>query len=303
VNATSAGPIRIVEVAPRDGLQNEATSLSPAQKAEFINRLAAAGHTTIEAGAFVSARWVPQMADTSDVFRSITRKPGVTYTALVPNLEGLERAIEAGAQGIAIFAAASETFSQRNINQTIAGSLATYRQVCDAAARSRLPVRAYLSTAFVCPFEGTIAPERVVALTGELLALGVYEVSVSDTIGAAHPAQVARLLEVLANAVALPRVAMHFHDTRGTALVNALVALQHGVTTFDASAGGLGGCPYAPGASGNLATEDLVYMLDGLGHRTGITLDGIIEASRWIEPLIGHPLPSRVFRAAQAKQG
>ena len=300
MSATPA--IRIVEVGPRDGLQNEAAMLTAPQKAEFVNRLAAAGHTTIEAGAFVSPRWVPQMADTADVFSGIIRRPGVSYVALVPNLRGLEQALVAGGDAVAIFAAASETFSERNINRSVAESLAIYRDVCKAAASAKVPVRAYLSTAFGCPFEGAVDPSRVVTLTNELLGFGAYEVSISDTIGVAHPAQVRSLVQLLKKSVPLARLAMHFHDTRGTALVNAYVAVQEGIATFDASAGGLGGCPYAPGATGNLATEDLVYMLDGLGQPTGITLDGIIDASRWIEPLIGHPLPSRVYRAAQAKR-
>ena len=292
MNATS---VRIVEVGPRDGLQNEAADIPTGEKIAFVNRLAAAGHTTIEVSAFVSPTWVPRMADAAAVFAGIERRPGVRYTALVPNATGLARALAAGVDEVAIFAAASETFSRRNINQTIAESLDTYR-----ATRAGIKVRAYLSTCFGCPFEGVVSPERVVAVAAQLLALGAYEVSLSDTIGVAHPRQVTELLALVTKTLPLPRIALHFHDTRGTALVNVYAGLEAGVATFDASAGGLGGCPYAPGATGNLATEDLLYMLDGLGIDSGVRLDGVIEASRAIEPHVGHALPSRVYRAAAA---
>jgi isopropylmalate/homocitrate/citramalate synthase len=231
------------------------------------------------------------------VFAGITRKEGVHYSALVPNRAGLDRALAAGVRDIAIFAAASETFSRRNINQSIDASFATYRQVTDAAVQAGLRVRAYLSTSFGCPFEGDVDPSRVVDLTQRLLQLGAYEVAVSDTIGIAHPGQVSRLLEQLLATVPSAHIALHFHDTRGTALANVLAALQQGITTFDAAAGGLGGCPYAPRATGNLATEDLIYMLDGLGIATGVTLAGVVRASRAIEGALGHPLPSRYVRA------
>ena len=294
--------VRVVEVGPRDGLQNEAAAVSTAGKIAFVDRLAAAGHSTIEVSAFVSPAWVPQMADAAEVFAGITRRPGVRYSALVPNAKGLARAIASGVDEVAIFAAASETFSRRNINQGIADSLDTYREVCRQAAAAGLPVRAYLSTAFGCPFEGDVPAAQVLDITARLLELGAYEVSVSDTIGIAHPAQVTAVLKVLLPRVPRERVALHFHDTRGTALVNVYAALQDGVATFDASAGGLGGCPYAPGATGNLATEDLIYMLDGLGIETGVRLGGIIEASRAMEPLVGHPLPSRVYRTINARR-
>lgn len=297
MNATS---VRIVEVGPRDGLQNEAADIPTGEKIAFVNRLAAAGHTTIEVSAFVSPTWVPRMADAAAVFAGIERRPGVRYTALVPNATGLARALAAGVDEVAIFAAASETFSRRNINQTIAESLDTYRAVCADATRAGIKVRAYLSTCFGCPFEGVVSPERVVAVAAQLLALGAYEVSLSDTIGVAHPRQVTELLALVTKTLPLPRIALHFHDTRGTALVNVYAGLEAGVATFDASAGGLGGCPYAPGATGNLATEDLLYMLDGLGIDSGVRLDGVIEASCAIEPHVGHALPSRVYRAAAA---
>ncbi len=289
--------VRLVEVGPRDGLQNEAARIATTDKVAFVDRLSAAGHSVIEVSAFVSPKWVPQMADAADVFAGITRRPGVRYTALVPNVTGLARARDAGVSDVAIFAAASESFSKRNINQSIAESLTTYRAVCDEARRSSLPVRAYLSTVFGCPFEGSVSVSAVAAIAAELIDLGADEVALSDTIGIAHPGQVPPVIAAVTARVPLERIALHFHDTRGTALVNVYAALQAGVTTFDASAGGLGGCPYAPGATGNLATEDLLFMLEGLGIETGVSLDGVIEASRAIEPVIGHPLPSRVYRA------
>jgi isopropylmalate/homocitrate/citramalate synthase len=287
-------------VGPRDGLQNEAVTVPTAAKIAFVDRLSAAGLPVIEAAAFVSPRWVPQMADAEAVLTGIKRKTGVRYTALVPNRRGLERARAAGLSEIAIFAAASETFSRRNINQTIAESMATYTDVCAAALAEGLRVRGYLSTAFGCPFEGEVSPVRVAETASQLIDLGVFEVSVSDTIGVAHPAQVLDVLEHVRSRVPLNRVALHFHDTRGTALANVLAALQAGVPTFDASAGGLGGCPYAPGASGNLATEDLIYMLNGLAIETGVDLDAVAEASLFMEPELGHPLPSRYVQAAKA---
>ena len=297
------GRVRLVEVGPRDGLQNESASISTVDKVALVNRLSDAGHQAIEVSAFVSPKWVPQMADAEQVFAGIVRKSGVRYSALVPNLAGLERALAAKADEVAIFAAASETFSRRNINQSIAESMDTYREVVRAAAAAGLRVRGYLSTCFGCPFEGDVPVSRVVDLTVRLLDLGVYEVAISDTIGVAHPAQVADVLRAVTTQAALDRLALHFHDTRGTALANVLAGLQFGVRTFDASVGGLGGCPYAPGASGNLATEDLLYLLNGLGIDTGVELDGILIASRAMEPLVGNALPSRVFQAHKAIRG
>jgi hydroxymethylglutaryl-CoA lyase len=289
--------VTIVEVGPRDGLQNEKAIVPTSQKIAFVDQLTAAGHQAIEVSAFVSPKWVPQMGDAADVFAGITRKEGVRYGALVPNRAGLDRALAAGVRDIAIFAASSETFSRKNINASVDDSFVIYRQVTDAAMQAGLRVRAYLSTSFGCPFEGEVDPERVVALTERLLELGAYEVAVSDTIGIAHPGQVARLLDLLLVRVPDKHVALHFHDTRGTALANVLAALQHGIATFDSAAGGLGGCPYAPGAAGNLATEDLLYMLDGLGVQSGVSLAAVVRASRAIEGAIGHPLPSRYVRA------
>ena len=291
--------ITIVEVAPRDGLQNEAAFVPTQEKIALVDRLADAGHTTIEVSAFVSPKWVPQMADAAEVFAGITRWPGVRYTALVPNLQGLARAREARVDEVAVFPAASETFSRRNINQTVDEAIANAERICDAARGAGVQVRAYLSTSFGCPFEGAVAPARVAELTARLVDAGAHEVALSDTIGIAHPRQVSDVLHEATKRVPASNLALHFHDTRGTALVNVYAGLEAGVSTFDASAGGLGGCPYAPGATGNLATEDLMYLLDGLGMTTGVRLEAIVEASRAIEPHVGHALPSRVFRAMQ----
>ena len=291
--------VRLVEVGPRDGLQNEHATMTADDKVAFIDRLSAAGCPVIEVGAFVSPRWVPQMADTAEVFSRITRRENTRYTALVPNLSGLDRAMAARVDEIAIFAAASETFSRRNINQTIDASLDTYREVCAAARAASLPVRAYVSTAFGCPFEGAVDPARVRDVSAALIDMGAREVSVSDTIGIAHPGQVPVVVSAVAERVPLEKIALHFHDTRGTALANVLTALQLGVAAYDSSAGGLGGCPYAPGATGNLATEDLLYMLDGLGIETGMSLQKVLAASRFIEQRLGHPLASRYAAAVK----
>jgi hydroxymethylglutaryl-CoA lyase len=253
--------------------------------------------------AFVSPKWVPQMADAAQLFAGITRRPGTRYTALVPNLAGLDRAMSAGVTEIAVFAASTETFSRKNINQSIEESLATYKQICDRALPSGIKVRGYLSTAFGCPFEGDVAPERVADVASRLLDIGVFEVAVSDTIGIAHPGQVPRVLEAVLARVPVSNVALHFHDTRGTALANVLAALPFGVATFDASAGGLGGCPYAPGAAGNLATDDLIYMLNGLGIETGVSLPALSEASAFIARRLDHPLPSRYAQAVGKQAG
>jgi hydroxymethylglutaryl-CoA lyase len=291
--------LTIVEVGPRDGLQNESARVSTADKVTFINLLSAAGLPVIEVSAFVSPKWVPQMADASDVFAAIERRAGVRYSALVPNLAGLDRALAARVGEIAVFAASSEAFSRKNINQSIDESLATYKAVCDRAIAAGVRVRGYLSTAFGCPYEGRVSIERVIDVAARLLALGVFEVAISDTIGVAHPGQVRSSLDAIMKALPPERIALHFHDTRGTALANVLAALPYGVTTFDASAGGLGGCPYAPGASGNLATDDLIYMLDGLGAETGVSLTALTDASRFIAARIDHPLPSRHFAAVR----
>jgi hydroxymethylglutaryl-CoA lyase len=292
--------ITVVEVGPRDGLQNERAAVSTGDKVEFVNRLSDAGLPVIEVSAFVSPKWVPPMADAAEVLARIVRKPGIRYSALVPNVVGLERAVQAGVREVAIFAASTETFSRRNINQSIDESLATYKQVCDRAAALAVRVRGYVSTAFGCPYEGDVAPAKAADISARLLDLGVFEVAVSDTIGIAHPGQVARVLDVLLARIPVEQVALHFHDTRGTALANVLTALSYSISTFDASAGGLGGCPYAPGAAGNLATDDLVYMLDGLGVKTGVSLTALSSASAFIGERLDHPLPSRYAQAVAA---
>jgi len=292
--------VTIVEVGPRDGLQNETEPVTTADKIAFIDRLSATGLPVIEITAFVSPKWVPQMADASDVAAGITRRPGTRYTALVPNLNGLERAVAAHMTEVAIFAAASETFSQKNINKSIAASFDLYRAVVRQATDGGVRVRGYLSTAFGCPYEGTVPVTTVVDLTKRLLDLGVFEVAVSDTVGVAQPGQVRTLLSALGKAVAADRLALHFHDTRGMAAANVLVALDHGIRTFDGSAGGLGGCPYAPGASGNLATEDLVYLTDGLGYQTGVDLEALAGASSPLASIVKHALPSRYLTAWSA---
>ena len=295
---THPSRVTVVEVGPRDGLQNESAVIPAADKIGLVNRLSAAGLPAIEVAAFVSPTWVPQMADAAEVCGGISRSPGTRYAALVPNLAGLARAHAAGISEVGIFAAASETFSRKNINQSIETSLETYRAVSARAAELRMRVRGYVSTAFGCPFEGDVPPAKVADVAAALVDMGAFEVAISDTIGVAHPGQVPHVLGAVAARVPLTAIALHFHDTRGTALANVLAALDLGVATFDASVGGLGGCPYAPGATGNLATEDLIYMLDGLGIETGVSLPALVEASAFIEPRVGHPLPSRYYRAA-----
>jgi len=292
--------VTVVDVAPRDGLQNEHAKITTAQKVMLVNLLSEAGVPVIEAGAFVSAKWVPQMADTAEVLLDIARRPGTSYPVLVPNLRGLERALATGAREIAVLAATSETFSRRNINQSIEESFVTLATVSERAIREGIRIRAYLSTCFGCPYEGDVPSVRVGELTRRLVDLGVFEVVISDSIGVAHPAQVWQVLDAVTSYAALSQIALHLHDTRGTALANVLAGLQAGVTTYYASCGGLGGCPYAPGASGNLATEDLVYMLNGLGIESGIDLDRLLAASTFASTRIDHPLPSRYFQASRA---
>jgi len=302
--------VTIVEVGPRDGLQNESVRIATADKVAFVERLAAAGLPVVEVSSFVRADRVPQLADAREVFAALasasSAEPGrasrTRFTALVPNLTGLREALAAGVREVAIFAAASEGFSQRNTNRSIAESLVAFEAVCREAREASVRVRGYLSTAFGCPFDGTVEPRRVGALARQLLDLGVYEVAISDTIGMAHAGQVPVVVEAaLAAGVPVEQIALHFHDTRGQALANVVAALPLGVRTFDASAGGLGGCPFAPGATGNLATEDLVYLLDGLGYDTGVSLPALLETSAFIEPRVGHALPSRVYRASRSQ--
>ena len=291
--------VTIVEVGPRDGLQNEHAAVSTADKIEFVNRLSAAKLPVIEVSAFVSPKWVPQLADADQVFAGITRSAGTRYSALVPNAAGLDRALAARVTEIAVFAASTETFSRKNINKSISESLSTYADVCRRAHDAGLRVRGYLSTAFGCPFEGAVPPQQVADMAARLFALGVFEVAVSDTIGIAHPGQVPIVLDAVLARVPANHIALHFHDTRGTALANVLTALPFGITTFDASAGGLGGCPYAPGAAGNLATDDLIYMLNGMGVETGVSLPALSEASAFMASRLDHPLPSRYAQAVR----
>jgi hydroxymethylglutaryl-CoA lyase len=289
--------VKVVEVGPRDGLQNEKVTIPTEAKVEYITALADAGLKVIEAGAFVSPKWVPQMADTAEVYRQIPKDPGVEYPVLVPNMKGLERAIEVGVKSIAIFTAASDIFNKRNINMSIDESFDNYAPVAARAREEGMPVRGYVSTAFGCPYQGDVPPEKVLEVTARLLDLGCYEVSVGDTIGVGTPMQVQGVIGILLQVIPAGRLAMHFHDTRGTALANTLAALEMGIAAFDASSGGLGGCPFAPGASGNLATEDLVYMLDHMGIETGVNLDRLVAASSIVAPYLDHPLPGRYLQA------
>ena len=289
--------VKIVEVGPRDGLQNEKVTIPTQAKIDFITALGDAGLRVIEAGAFVHPKWVPQMADTAEVYQNIPKDPGVEYPVLVPNMKGLDRAIETGVTSISIFTAASNTFNQRNINMSIDESFANYAPVAARALQEGMRVRGYVSTALGCPYEGDVPPEKVLEVSARLLDLGCYEVSIGDTIGVGTPMQVQGVIGILLQVIPASKLAMHFHDTRGTALANTLAALEMGISTFDASAGGLGGCPYAPGASGNMATEDLVYLLDGMAIETGIDLRKLVVASSVIAPYLDHPLPGRYLQA------
>lgn len=291
--------VEIVEVGPRDGLQNQPEALSADVKARFIAALAAAGLRRIEAAAFVHPKKVPQMADAEAVWAQVAPLGGAScrLSALVPNRKGLDRALEAGVGEIAVVASATDTFNMRNLDATAEETLAEIEAMGARAQSAGVPVRAYLSVAFVCPYEGPVAPARVVSVTRRLLEAGAAEVAISDTIGAATPGDVARVLEQVLPAAPADRLALHFHDTRGTALPNVVEALRFGISTFDASAGGLGGCPFAPGALGNVATEDLLYMLGGMGVETGVSLEGVMAASSELEAALGRSLPSRVLRA------
>lgn len=292
--------VRVVEVGPRDGLQNEPVFVPTEVKVRFIDALSAAGLPVVEATSFVQPKAVPQLADADQVLPAIQRRPGTRYPVLVPNPRGLERALKAGAREIAVFTAASETFNRRNINRSIAESLRDIAAVLREARSAGLWVRGYVSTGFGCPYEGEVPVERVVDVAERLVELGVDEVSVGDTIGVATPGGVERVVGALLERVPADRLGLHFHDTRGTALANTLAALQMGVAIFDSSAGGLGGCPYAPGAAGNLATEDLLYMLHGMGIETGVDLAGVVAASRLIAAHLGHPPTSKYLQAVSA---
>ncbi|RCK41285.1 hydroxymethylglutaryl-CoA lyase [Thalassospira xiamenensis] len=294
--------VKIVEVGPRDGLQNEKVMVATNIKVELIHRLCDAGLSVIEATAFVSPKWVPQMADASDVMARILRKPGVTYPVLAPNLKGLEAAIAAGATEVAVFGAASESFSQKNINCSIAESLDRFRPVVAAARDANIAVRGYVSCVLGCPYEGEIAPQKVTDVAKALFDMGAYEISLGDTIGTGTPGKAQAMIEAVANQVAIEKLAAHFHDTYGQALANLLAVLQMGVATIDSSVAGLGGCPYAKGASGNVATEDVVYMLNGLGIETGVDLEKLAETGSWITGKIGRQSGSKANLALAAKR-
>jgi hydroxymethylglutaryl-CoA lyase len=294
--------VTIYEVGPRDGLQNEARNVPTADKIRFIDALVAAGIRAIEITSFVSPKWIPQLADAAEVARGVARPPGVRMSALVPNRRGLDTALAAGMKEIAVFLSASETHNKKNVNKTIAETLTAFDDVVPHARAAGLPVRAYVSTVFGCPYEGEVDAKRVVALTGQLRDMGVYQVSLGDTIGVANPAQVEDVLGRVLAVHPSDAIAVHFHDTQGTALANCLVALQMGITTIDSAAGGLGGCPYAPGASGNLATEDVVAMLHAMGVQTGIDLDRLVDASRTAATFVGHELSSKYLKAHLGKQ-
>jgi len=294
--------VRIVEVGPRDGLQNEKGEVPTRIKIELIERLVDSGLRAVEATAFVSPKWVPQMADHIEVLEGIRRKPGVSYPVLAPNLKGLEAARAAGAEEVAIFPAASESFSRKNLNCSIAESLDRFGAVAEAARAAGLRVRGYLSCTLGCPFEGDVAPAKVAEIAAALDAMGCYEISLADTIGVATPGKTRTMIEACARRVPIERLAGHYHDTYGQALANIYASLELGVAVFDSSVAGLGGCPYAPGATGNVATEDVVYMLNGLGIETGVDLARLAETGQWICAAIGRRNASRVGSALAAKK-
>ncbi|HEX8982199.1 MAG TPA: hydroxymethylglutaryl-CoA lyase [Ktedonobacterales bacterium] len=294
--------VTVVEVGPRDGLQNEKGVIATDDKITFINMLAEAGFSVIEATSFVSPKAIPQLADATEVMAGLKQRSGLRYTALVPNAKGMERALASGLREVAVFTGASETFVRHNINTSIAGSIENFKPVLEMARDAQVRVRGYISTAFGCPYEGAVAPEAVKRVAEALLELGVAELSIGDTIGVATPDQVVTVTETLLPVAGVERLAMHFHDTRGTALANVLTALQLGVSIFDSAAGGLGGCPYAPGASGNLATEDLLYLLNGLQIETGIDLERVVAASKFLAGARGSAPASRYYAAATAER-
>ncbi len=289
--------VRMVEVGPRDGLQNEKTIVPTAIKIALVEKLADAGLSVIEAGSFVSPKWVPQMGDSAEVFAGLARKPGVRYAALTPNLKGLEGALAAKADEVAVFGAASESFSQKNINCSIAESLDRFAPVMEQAKVAGVPVRGYVSCVLGCPYEGDIAPSAVAEVAARLYAMGCYEISLGDTIGTGTPAKAQAMIAAVAARVPINKIAVHFHDTYGQALANLYAALMMGVAVVDSSVAGLGGCPYAKGASGNVASEDVLYMLNGLGIETGVDLDRLIAAGAFISDALGRPTASKVARA------
>jgi hydroxymethylglutaryl-CoA lyase len=290
--------VTLYEVGPRDGLQNESRLIPTDDKVRLIDALSETGLAAIEITSFVNPKWIPQLADAGEVARRVRRKDGVVYSALVPNRQGLEGALAAGMKEIAVFLSASETHNKKNVNKTIAATLEAFRETVPPALEKGLRVRAYVSTVYGCPYEGAVDPNKALELCRALKALGCYQISLGDTIGVANPRQVRDVLGRVLAEFPAGDVAVHFHDTRGTALANILVAVEMGITTVDSALGGLGGCPYAPGASGNVATEDVVYMLEGMGVRTGIDLDRLIDASTMASAFVGHDMPSKYYRAA-----
>lgn len=294
--------VTIYEVGPRDGLQNEARQVPTPEKIRFIDALVEAGLHNIEITSFVSPKWIPQLADAAEVARGVRRPAGVRMSALVPNRRGLDNAMAVGMKEIAVFLSASETHNKKNVNKTIAETLNAFDEVISPARAAGLKVRAYVSTVFGCPYEGEVDPRAVLSLSARLLEMGVYQISLGDTIGVANPRQVEDVLGQVLAAHPAEAIAVHFHDTQGTALANCLVSLTMGIRTIDSSAGGLGGCPYAPGAAGNLATEDLVAMLHAMGIQTGVDLDRLVDASRLATSFVGHDLPSKYLKAHIGKQ-
>ncbi|MGM0983410.1 MAG: hydroxymethylglutaryl-CoA lyase [Pseudomonadota bacterium] len=293
--------VRLVEVGPRDGLQNEPEPISTTTKLELIERLGAAGVSYIEAASFVSPKWVPQMADHQQVMKNLARRDGVTYAALTPNLKGLEGALECGVEEVAVFGAASEAFSQKNINCSVAESLARFEPVLERAQQAGVRVRGYVSCVLGCPYEGEIAPAKVAEVSKALYDMGCYEVSLGDTIGTGTPLKAKRMLEAVSRDIPMDMLAAHFHDTYGQALANLYAVMEEGIAVVDSSVAGLGGCPYAKGASGNVASEDVVYLLDGLGIETGIDLNALAATGTWITENIGRPNRSKVGVALAAK--
>jgi hydroxymethylglutaryl-CoA lyase len=294
--------VRLVEMGPRDGLQNEPREVPTAVKVELVERLADAGLPAVEATAFVSPKWVPQMADHTEVLERIRRKPGIDYPVLTPNLKGFEAARAAGAKEVAVFGAASESFSRRNINCSIAESLERFRPVTEAARQAGIKVRGYVSCVLGCPYEGDIAPQEVAKVADALYEMGCYEISLGDTIGTGTPGKTKAMIEACAKRVPLGKLAGHYHDTYGQALANIYASLDMGLATFDASVAGLGGCPYAPGAAGNVATEDVIYMLHGLGVRTGVDLERLIDIGQWISGVLERDYGSKAGKALAAKR-
>ncbi len=289
--------VSVYEVSPRDGLQNERATVPLRSKLRLIDALARAGLSRIEITSFVSPKWIPQLADADEVAQHAIAPPGVTFSALCPNARGLARARAAGLSEVAVFISVSETHNRKNVNKSVAETLGAFEETIGPAVAAGLRVRGYLSTVWGCPYEGEIDPKDALAVASKLLRMGCYQVSLSDTIGVGTPRQTASILQLMADAMSPDQIAMHMHDTRGTALANVLVGLEMGVRTFDSSVGGMGGCPYAPGAAGNLATEDLVYMLDGMGIKTGIDLDQLVEAGKVAESIVGRALPGKVHQA------